>query len=353
MDPYLSIIVPIYKTEIYLRQCVDSILAQTFKDFEVILVDDGSPDNCSIICDEYAMQDKRIKVIHKENEGLVSARKAGLRTSKGRYIGFVDSDDWIEKEMYSLLCEAAKKYEADIVTCDALKSFPDKEIKYENMIEPGLYNINNIKNNIYPFMLYLGTFYKFGILPVVWNKIFKAEIIKNNQYNVNEAIHLGEDVACTYPCLLDSNSIYILKNKYLYHYRQVSSAMTSSYDPEFLKGFLELSKLLKSVNEEKNKFDITQQLHYYFLFVFTIAVDNEFHINNRKSIRGKCDSIKSIGTIDVFKEALSTISLAGLSFKHKLYFKFFKNHHNMILCFVILILKRIKKMKFLQEFFSR
>lgn len=103
MNPKISIIVPVYEVEPYIHKCVDSILAQTFTDFELILVDDGSPDNCGEICDEYEENDSRIRVIHKENGGPSSARNAGLNIAKGDYIGFVDSDDWIETDMYEML----------------------------------------------------------------------------------------------------------------------------------------------------------------------------------------------------------------------------------------------------------
>src|SRR5665647_2657921 len=102
-NPLISIIVPIYKVENYIRNCVDSILNQTYKNLEVILVDDGSTDNCGNICDEYSLKDNRIKTIHKKNGGLSSARNAGLDVAKGEYIGFIDSDDWIEKDMYESL----------------------------------------------------------------------------------------------------------------------------------------------------------------------------------------------------------------------------------------------------------
>lgn len=113
--PKISIIVPVYRVENYLDRCIKSILNQTFTDFELILVDDGSPDRCPQKCDDWCKVDKRIKVIHKENGGLSSARNAGLEAAKGEYIGFVDSDDWITCDMYELLYRLAKKYKADIV----------------------------------------------------------------------------------------------------------------------------------------------------------------------------------------------------------------------------------------------
>ena len=137
VTPKISIIVPIYKVEKYLRQCIDSILSQTFKDFELILVDDGSPDNCPSICDEYASQDCRIKVLHQPNSGLGKAYNNGIATARGEYIGLVESDDWIEPNMYEKLYREAVCAQADLVKCDFWKynSFqsPSDEAYYQNL----------------------------------------------------------------------------------------------------------------------------------------------------------------------------------------------------------------------------
>lgn len=117
MTPKLSIVVPVYNVEQYLNKCVDSILAQTFRDFEVILLDDGSTDGSGEICDEYAKKDSRIKVIHQQNGGLSCARNNGIKIATGNYIGFSDSDDWIEPEMYQKMLTAAETQKADIVVC--------------------------------------------------------------------------------------------------------------------------------------------------------------------------------------------------------------------------------------------
>ena len=106
-NPLISVIVPVYKVEEYLARCVDSILGQTYRNLEILLVDDGSPDRCGVMCDEYASRDSRIRVIHKENGGLSSARNAAIDAARGEYIGFVDSDDWIEPETYEALLDMA------------------------------------------------------------------------------------------------------------------------------------------------------------------------------------------------------------------------------------------------------
>ncbi|MDD2362409.1 MAG: glycosyltransferase [Oscillospiraceae bacterium] len=127
MDNLISIIIPVYNVEPYLRKCLDSVVNQTYPHLEIVLVDDGSPDNCGAICDEYARKDARIKVIHKENGGLCSARNAGMQIASGEFVGFVDSDDWISEDMYEYLITNALKYDADITCCRYYRVNPVKE----------------------------------------------------------------------------------------------------------------------------------------------------------------------------------------------------------------------------------
>ena len=118
MEELISVIVPIYKVEHYLPKCIDSIIHQTYQNLEIILVDDGSPDNCPEICDEYAKRDKRIKVVHQENGGLSAARNSGVEMANGEFLCFVDSDDYIHPKMYEILYKNLKKFKADISICD-------------------------------------------------------------------------------------------------------------------------------------------------------------------------------------------------------------------------------------------
>ena len=128
----ISVIVPVYKVEPYLNQCVESILCQTYSDLEILLVDDGSPDRCGQICDEYAKQDCRVKVFHTRNEGLSAARNLGLQNAKGEYIGFVDSDDWIEPEMYEVLLKRLEETESNVCIC----GFYQEPGTYEKDFQP-------------------------------------------------------------------------------------------------------------------------------------------------------------------------------------------------------------------------
>lgn len=145
----LSVIVPVYKVETYLPKCIDSILAQTFRNFELILVDDGSPDNCGRICEEYAAQDSRIKVIHQANAGVSAARNAGLETAEGAYIGFVDADDWIEPEMYDTMLNTAKETGADVVVCGIRYSDVDAVHLTPSLQDRGAYDRENLLKELF------------------------------------------------------------------------------------------------------------------------------------------------------------------------------------------------------------
>ncbi|MBQ8729868.1 MAG: glycosyltransferase, partial [Lachnospiraceae bacterium] len=183
--PKLSIIVPVYKVEPYIHKCVDSILYQTFTDFELILVDDGSPDNCGKICDEYAQKDEHVRVIHKKNGGLSDARNFGLEVAVGEYISFIDSDDWVDKNIYTESLDYMKKNDLDIVCFDVTEVRSSKTLvrhKFESdkvfEAEDGLYKIlvDEIDNS-------------------ACNKIFKRSIWKDVRFPVGRRF---EDVATTY-----------------------------------------------------------------------------------------------------------------------------------------------------------
>ena len=175
----ISIIVPVYNVEKYLNRCFDSILNQTFTDFELILVDDGSTDNSGIICYEYKTKDNRIKVIHKENGGLSSARNAGLDIARGKYIGFVDSDDFINKDMYKILFDTIQANNSDMVICDYYKVNEDDINKFRNL----KCNCENIKiknlNNLESIDNLFLTGEKFIY---AWNKLYKRELFNDLRY---------------------------------------------------------------------------------------------------------------------------------------------------------------------------
>lgn len=225
----VSIIVPIYNVEAELRKCVSSILAQTYKDIEVILVDDGSPDNCGAICDEFASKDSRIVVIHKQNGGLVNARKSGLEKSTGKFISYVDGDDWIEEDFIKSLVACQQKYNADMVAAGFSKDIGNISDDHANVIPTGFYDKQKMIAEVYPRMICAGPYFYFGICSYVWNKLFKRELLWDSQMAVDPRISVGEDTSVVFSVLLKSNSLYISDNA-SYHYYQKAFSMLKSMD---------------------------------------------------------------------------------------------------------------------------
>ena len=219
--PKISIIVPIYNVQQYLKKCIDSIIEQTFNDFELILVNDGSTDKSGIICDEYKKIDNRIKVIHKENGGLSSARNAGIDIAKGKYIGFVDSDDYISKFMFQKLYENIIEYNADISICDYVEVFQDKEIIYQEKIEKKKLILSNIEalEKIYKE--------KGWLYVVAWNKLYKKELFNDLRFPIGK-VH--EDEMIAHEILYKANKIIFIEDQLYYYLQRDNSIMGKNYN---------------------------------------------------------------------------------------------------------------------------
>ena len=210
----ISVIVPVYKVEKYLHKCIDSIINQTYKDMEIIFVDDGSPDNCPKICDEYAQKDSRIKVIHKENGGLSSARNGGMKMAKGDYIAFVDSDDYIEEHMYEKLLDALKGSNADFCMCGDRTVNENGEEITRNNFSAKTYFIDEIIEN---FVLPLKT--------SACNKLYKREYIGENVFPEGR-IH-GEDLVFQLSLLTGKTTMCVIPDV-CYNYVKHSNSITTS-----------------------------------------------------------------------------------------------------------------------------
>lgn len=269
--PLVSVIVPIYRIERYLGTCIESIIKQTYKQLEVILVDDGSDDRCRDICDLYSSKDNRIKVIHKENGGLVSARKEGMKNSSGEYIAYVDGDDWIEPDFIERMITDAVENQADIVCAGQTRDLFDVSFKMQNPYHNGAYRgkeLIGLKCN----MLSYGEFFSLGISTYVWNKLFRREIVYDIQLNVDERISIGEDAAVTYPAILKSDCVCV-NDCVSYHYRQREDSMlkkSSDFTVEAEKLRVLYEYMTSFDNEIYNKFDLSRQITDYVLGICII-----------------------------------------------------------------------------------
>lgn len=221
--PLISVIVPIYNVEEYLNRCLNSIINQTEKDFELILVDDGSPDKCPQMCDEWAKKDNRIVVVHKENGGLSDARNSGLKIAKGKYIVFIDSDDWIDKQYLKFLLETITSSKSEIVECN-IKRCEDDTIQddmiYQKIDQNGIKKYNAIE--AMGKLIREQEFHQY-----VWNKIYRRDTIGNILFEKGKT---NEDEFWTYQVFGNAKTIVHIDESLYYYYQRESSIMGSRYN---------------------------------------------------------------------------------------------------------------------------
>jgi glycosyltransferase involved in cell wall biosynthesis len=291
----ISVIIPVYNTAKYMDQCIESVLAQTMTDIEIMLVDDGSTDGISgKKCDEFAAKDSRIKVIHKENGGLQSAWIAGTVEATSDYVSYVDSDDWIDVDMmeglYGLTSAAlesadGKASEASSSNIGYQNPFIDSEIVAGNYIvektgerrketqalQPGVYTgaeLDKIRRRL------LGE----EVRPVTMSrcmKLISRKLVLENIKYCDPTIFMSEDVNITLPCLCDVKRLAIAKDSYFYHYRLVGSSMAHSYKPNFLKD-LELSnKTFREILKDKGIENADEQMDREFVMILLLVMKNE------------------------------------------------------------------------------
>lgn len=217
-QPTISVIVPVYKVEPYLRRCVDSILAQTFTDFELILVDDGSPDNCGAICDEYAARDERVRVIHQENSGVSSARNAGLDAAIGNYITFVDSDDEILPCFLQHAIDAAQNYQLDIYLAGfSLISQTGEDLSFQTISELRVSKTEKISPELFIELLQV------SYITSCWAKLYSRALIASTRFDVN--LCFGEDLRFIWTLLQKSQKI-MASPETGYLYRETMTSAT-------------------------------------------------------------------------------------------------------------------------------
>lgn len=263
----LSIIVPVYKAESYLSKCIDSILSQTYKNLEIILVDDGSPDKCPEICDDYASKDDRIIVIHKQNGGVASARNYGLLEAKGLYIGFVDSDDFIEKDMYESLVKAIED-SIELVSCVSCGIFrfigeSRSILEQQNLVLGSESMLNSLLSD--------------KVFPLITNKIFRSSSINNLRFD--ETLKSGEDLLflCDYAKQMEKeNSFFLEIDKVFYNYRLAGGSLSQNRG-NYYYSMLAMDKIAENIPPTSSNYDLAQNrlLSYYVIGLYARYVYNK------------------------------------------------------------------------------
>jgi len=321
-NPLISIIVPIYNVEPYIRKCVDSILNQTYKELEIILVEDGSPDKCGDICDEYSLKDNRVKTIHKKNGGLSSARNAGIDIAKGEYIGFVDSDDWIENDMYETLYKTLTERNADISVCGRyivqdgrITTISDTEevqtfTRCEALSQLVLDEYNGIKN-------------------FAWDKLYKKELFETIRYPEGRCF---EDIFTTYKLFAISEKIAEIKSpKYYYLMRgdSICGTNTPSKRYDYYQANIECLEYIKKI-EPTLKDMCDRQLFNRLHFCLNDILELDYKKNEfKKEIKEILNKLKENSTCLKENKEMGLKQKASLTFicNHpKLYTAIYPKH---------------------------
>lgn len=314
MDCTISVIVSVYNSEKYLKRCIDSILNQTYKAIELILVDDGSPDNCGKICDEYAKKDKRVRVIHKTNAGVSAARNSGLEIALGNYATFVDSDDYIEPEMYSNMMEKVHQYNCDVVMCDCIKDFTDHSEIYTHDIRAGFYDKEQLVNEYYPHLLmmenveYPATISNCLIL-------FNRNKLGNLRYVVG--VRYSEDLLFGAQLVYNTDSFYYMKEQAYYHYYMNPTSATHKFTVDKWNDYKTLHFEINKYFSECESFDFSHQIDLCLLFFVYNSVSNIFSADNLEREK-KFEIVKNILGDNEVRRMFSNIKVLKLPISKKL-----------------------------------
>ncbi len=259
----LSIIVPVYNSKQYMKQCIDSILNQNYIDTEIIIVDDGSEDGSSEICDIYQKADSRVKVLHQKNRGCLYARLSGLQKSNGDYIGFVDSDDWIAPDMYQILMSVIEKNRCDIVSMGYTVVCGKEERQEDDSTLFGYYEKGRNMDTLLSSMMYDSKEEKRGVHPSLCSKVFKRELIMDVISEVDGNISMGEDAAVFYPCCLKAKSIYVMK-EYKYYYRVHNESMCRTLKFDTIVNIFSFYQYMEKIlGKYEEKYHLHKQLKKY------------------------------------------------------------------------------------------
>lgn len=271
----ISIIVPIYNVEKYLKECIESIINQTYKNIEIILVDDGSPDNCGIICDEYSQKDKRIIVIHKENGGLSDARNKGIDIAKGDYLTFIDSDDFVNIDYIEKLYNSIKLNNTKLAQCGISKVNENNEIiERLNYDENYIKTSHEILNELYGKHLIENV--------VVWNKMYAKELFENIRFPVGK-IH--EDEFTTYKIFYSVDRISLLSDC-LYNYRQTNESIIGKKFNKKRLNLLEALEERMDFFKNRNEIDLYEKtLKFYIEELRLYYIKVKKYIENSKEIQ--------------------------------------------------------------------
>lgn len=301
----VSIIIPIYNTGELLNRCAESIITQTLNDIEIILVDDGSTDESGKICDELAERDSRIKVVHKSNEGVSIARNTGIKMAKGEYIGFIDSDDWIEPNMYLDLYNKAQEANVEIVMCDTVTKYDEKDDEQDTISQLNTTALVERKD-IYPKLL-------MEMAGSACRCIYKTEMIYEHNVEFPVGLKFSEDRIFNILAMGYSNGIFYIKKAYYNRYVRKGSAVSRHYDDMIDIVLDARMRIFGAIDEAwAGNQKLKETYENQTVGLALSAVNNEFYKNSKGNFFHKYNNIKKICKNKVIKSAVKVCDMKDL-----------------------------------------
>lgn len=306
-EPLVSIIIPVYNVEQYLSECMESVLKQTYTNLEILLVDDGSTDSSPKICDKYASQDFRVKVIHKKNGGPMSACLMGIREAAGEYLAFMDSDDWIDLSMIEELVKETNGSDREIICSNYVIEKKNKAVRITQSLKPGIYEREAIEKEIFP--CFLGNEER-KIHGSRCMKLISKNLLIHKADRVSLDVSMGEDLFLIFLAVLDAHRIVIVEEGYYYHYRFLENSLVHKYKPHLYEEIGTLYQSLKGLidnkrmKEEQRK-TLLKQLQKEYVFLFFLVLKNELRgcgrdcVSRIKIIVGEAKREKGLENVSV------------------------------------------------------
>jgi glycosyltransferase involved in cell wall biosynthesis len=340
----VSIIVPIYNSEDTLERCISSILKQSFKDFELLLIDDGSTDDSLSICNNFKNIDQRVKVFSIQNSGAAVARNVGLANAAGDYIGFVDSDDWIDHMMYKRLYDLAISKEAEVVSVNFVQDFLNKSIFNKVEYEDGCYAEEELLNLIYPNLICSDKLEN-NVPYTMVTKIFKRTLLLENDIKFHEPLLGGQDMAFSIKCFLHCNKFCLSKKDYFYHYVYNKNSRTNTYLKNAWVIYKEANKYFEKITKNFPRFDFSKQVHLDLLRGAMSAINYELKPGNKKTTLQKIKKVREIYSDNSLDTAYGIINLKRLTFSRKVLLTLMKKdmaHTIYILSIIRNLITRLK-----------
>ena len=319
--PMVSIVIPIYNVEKYIQRCVDSVLNQTLRDLEIILVDDGSPDKCPFICDQYAKKDSRVLVIHKKNGGLASARNAGMKAATGMYLFFLDGDDWLEEGGIEQLYKVAEQYNVDFVKYRAIRTgWPGMEenapcrVEQVRELKEGLYTRERSVDEIYPRLLATSQL-TMGAVVGAWGALYNMEFINRNRLAFYEEVKFSEDLIFSANVVRAAQSFYFIDTPGVYHYFYNPMSISKSFRAGRWESCKSLIKYCEKDFGKADEYDFGDELYYLRWFCIMLALNERKYL---KTYKEKYQYCKGIFNDSLIREVKLHLDLFDVTWKQKL-----------------------------------